>query len=58
MANTKNPKDKVAGGGRGEFSPNDKWFQEARIKSRRVLDGTDRFTFQEMQRIIAELILR
>ena len=57
MANMSDPKDSVGKGGSGMMSPEDKIFAELRTKSRAVRDGRASFTFEELNRIVAQLLL-
>jgi hypothetical protein len=52
-----NPKTSVSGDtGSGEFSPFDREFQASRLKARAVLEGRERFTFEELSKLVARLI--
>jgi len=57
MANLSNPKDRVARGGSGYQTPEDKFFRKARMKSKAVRDGRKKFTNDELNRIVAQMML-
>lgn len=57
MANLNNPKDRVGRGGSGVMGPEDRYFAKVRTKSRAVRDGRDKFTSEELNRVIAQLML-
>lgn len=57
MADMSNPKDNVGKGGSGVQGPEDRLFQTLRMKSRAVRDGQELFTWQELNTIIAQLLL-
>lgn len=57
MANLSNPKDRPRGQGSGIQGPEDRYFAKLRTKSRAVRDGREKFTNDEINRIIAQLLL-
>lgn len=57
MANLENPRDRIGKGGSGKFDPRDKWYQRARVKSMAVREGQVKFTSDEIQRVVAEMML-
>lgn len=57
MATLSNPKDNVGRGGSGYISPEDRFFAKVRTKSRSVRDGRDKFTSDELNKVIAQLML-
>jgi hypothetical protein len=62
MSSTRNPREEVAAdagiGGYGkDFAPQDREFQQLRMKARDVMDGNQSFTMKELQKIVARHLL-
>jgi hypothetical protein len=62
MSSTRDPREEVAAeagvGGYGkDFAPNDREYTTIRRKARDVMNGSQKFSHDELQKIIARLLL-